>query len=285
MYRTIKLNKGYWGGKLPFKRGIIADPLQVFSDDVEKFSMSMKAFKIGHVTKHTEFKRHQKTQRFIKEWLHDISNPNILDIGASDGITSLELIKSLNSFAKYFVTDYNLMCTYFKRKGLFYFFNQLHDCFLIANEKFLFYPNDEWFFKLLFGNSIRKIQRLPHKELLLVNKELQNRSKIDSRIEIFTYNVFEAWNREKLDVIIVGNLLQPGYFTQEKIINGLTNNYNALKDQGILVIIHNEVTRMGETEKSTIYKKNFSENHLELVTHINGGVEINNLILSLKFES
>lgn len=286
MYKSIKLNKDFWQTKVPFKRGVVSNPLQVFSDDEEKFSAAMKSFRIGQITKHTKYNRHEKTQDFLKKWSSEnLINPVILDIGASDGITSLELMNNMgNSFKRYFITDYNLKCTYIKKGNRTYFFNQADNCFLIATPKFVFYPNDKWFFDLFFKKIINRLKKASREELLLINKKLQKKSESDSRIKILPYNVLEPWNMEKADILIVGNLLQRGYFTDAEIVKGIINCYNALKEYSILIIVRNEATKSAdEIERSSIYLKQGSINKMELLTHINGGIEIHDLIISLTF--
>jgi len=286
MYKSIKLNKDYWGRLFPSLKYVVPNPLQVFSEDEEKFSKAMKSFKIGRVNKNTRSERHSETQFFLKEWGKNTHQaPIILDIGASDGVTSLELMETINnSFKKYYVTDYNIKCSYLFYKGYTYFFNQSDNCFLIASNKFVFYPANKWFFDLLFKNKIKKIKKMPRRELLMINKNLQKKSKADPRIEIMPYNVFEKWPKEKADIVIVGNLLHEVYFTEAEIKKGIMNCYNAMAENAILIIIRNVDTKSGiEIEKSTMYQKNNTTNKLDKIYEINGGVEINDFLLSINF--
>ena len=262
------------------------DPLQVFSDDEEKFSGAMKAFKINGVNKNTKSNRHKETQSFLKRWIANMDRPPvILDIGASDGVTSLELMQSIHdNFKKYFVTDYNIQCSYSFYKKETFFFNKPGNCFLVASKRFVFYPENKWLFNLLFKRKINKIKAQPRKELLLVNKNLQNKKDVDPRIEVMQYNIFEPWPCEKADIIVVGNLLHEVYFTKPEIKNALVNCYNAMSENSLLVVIRNTVDKSGnEIEKSSFYQKNNSKNKLEKTEEINGGVEINDFLLSISF--
>lgn len=286
MYQNIKLNKGYWKRIVPFLKYGTPDPLQVFSDDHEKFSAAMKAFKINGVNKNTRSGRHRETQLYLSAQIRNLGKaPAILDIGASDGVTSLEMMRAISdNFKKYYVTDYNIKCDYVKYKGYTYFFNSADNCFMIASRKFIFYPVNKRFFDFLFKKRINKIKNEPRQELLLINKELQAKKESDDRIEIMRYNVFEPWTREKVDVLIVGNLLHEVYFTRPEIREGLCQCYDALVNNGILVMIRNTVTDAGKNlEKSTVYKKNGASRRFEKVLDVNEGVEINEFLLSLNF--
>ena len=96
--------------------------------------------------------------------------------------------------------------------------------------------------------------------------------------------MFEAWANGKMDIVIVGNLLNRSYFTDTQIYEALKNCYDAVKENGLLTIIRNTLTEKGdELERSTIYIKNDIDKVLEKKEEVNGGIEINDLILSLKF--
>lgn len=284
MLKTIKPNKGYWSKKVPFLKVGRPDPLQVFSSDEEKFSNAMETFKFKQVVKQTQGERHKLTQLFLNDWIRKLpQSPVILDIGASDGSTSLRLIDMIHSFEKYYVTDYNITCSYLRRKGYTYFFEQSGDCFLVASNKFVFYPNKKWFFDFLFKKSLLEIKDEEKKKLLLINKKLKSRSEEDSRIEIMQYDIFEKWPQEKANIVIVANLLNRYYFNDDEIKNALINCYDAVSENGILVIVRNLPTEAGEIEKSNVYQKNISTKSFRKINEINGGIEFDDLLLSLRF--
>jgi hypothetical protein len=148
----------------------------------------------------------------------------------------------------------------------------------------VFYPENKWLFDLLFKRKINKIKGEPRKELLLINKKLQSKNDADTRISVMQYNIFERWPLEKADIIIVGNLLHEVYFTKAEIRSALINCYNAMSENALLVVIRNIVDKSGkDIEKSSIYKKSQSKNKLEKIEEINGGVEINDFLLSIEF--
>ena len=184
MFKTIKLNQDYWEKKIPnLKYGQVPNPLNVFNPDKERFANALSAFKFFGVFKTTKAGRHQQTQLFIKNKIDTLSEqPSILDIGASDGSTSLDLINLINnSFKKYYITDLNIKCTYFFHNGYTYFFNKENNCFLAATRKFVFYPVNKFLFNLFFKRTLAVTQNLPKSELLFINKDLQEKKNENER--------------------------------------------------------------------------------------------------------
>lgn len=287
MFNTIMFNRTSRYKILLFSKHAVVNPLQVFSKDPEKFSEAMNSFKLRGVYKSTKVDRHHETQKFLKEYISKFQKPiTVLDIGASDGVTSLQLINLIeNSIEKFYVTDYNITCNYIKDNGFTYFFNtQSDNCFLIASNTFVFFPENKRLFNFFFNKALASFKTIPKTELLLCNYELRLKANNDERVEILAYDIFKPWQLKKPDMIIVGNLLHPTYFSNEDIYKALNNCYNALNDNGILSIIRNSsFSKNVEIELSVIYKKNSLLKCFQKIFEINGGVEINEFVLSSRF--
>ena len=284
MFKSIKLNKNYWKKLIPFIRFGTPDPRLVFSDDDLLFSEAMTSFRFNQVYKTTKTNRHILTQNFLKNYSGPDTKPVILDIGASDGSTSLNFIDLLDqSFKKYYVTDYNIECSYAKEKGYTFFFDKSDTCFLVASKRFVFYPETSWYVNLILKKKLHEISNKPKTNIVLCNRKLFKLTKIDDRIKILSYNIFETWCYEKADIIIVGNLLNRSYFSDGEIKEAILNCYEALTENGVLAIIRNKLEGKDEIEKSSVYCKS-DKFSLKKIFEQNGGVEINDLILSLQFK-
>ena len=284
MFKSIKLNKDYWKKRIPYLKFGTPDPRLIFSDDVLRFSEAMTSFRFNQVYKTTKTNRHLHTQNFLKNYFGQENKPVIFDIGASDGSTSLNFIDLLNqSFKKYYVTDYNIECSYVTDKGYTFFFDQSDTCFLVASKRFVFYPETSWYVDFFFKNKLHEIINKPKTNIVLCNRKLFNLSNIDDRIKILSYNIFETWRNEKADIIIVGNLLNRSYFSDPEIKKAILNCYEALTENGVLAIIRNKLEGPDEIEKSSVYCKS-DKFSLKKIFEQNGGVEINDLILSLQFK-
>lgn len=286
-FNTIMFNKESRYKVLLFSKHAVVNPLHVFSRDPKKFSDAMNSFKFHGVFKSTKADRHHETQKFLKEYIDKIQKRVvILDIGASDGTTSLQLVNLIeNRIEKFYVTDYNIRCNYITENRFTYFFNnQSDECFLIASNTFVFYPENKKLFNFFFNKILAGFENKPKTELLLCNHELRLKANNDERIEILDYDIFKPWQKKKPDITIVGNLLHPTYFSNEDIYRALKNCYNALDENGILAIIRNSsLSKDSETEVSVIYKKNTTLRCFQQIFEINGGVEINEFVLSSRF--
>ncbi len=286
LFDTIKLNKEYWIKKIPGLRWGVPNPLNVFSTDQKKYSEALTTFNFSGVFKTTQAGRHEQTQRCLKEKIDQLNDPPlILDIGASDGSTSLDLINLVKgAFKKYYITDYNINCSYLHDKGYTFFFKTGEECFLVATKKFVFFPAGKRLFNALFKRKLERIKNSAKTELLFINKDLQELQKTDAGIAVMQYNIFEPWIKEKVNIVIVGNLLNRAYFTDAQIETAIGNCVNALTETGLLVIIRNVAEKNGtETEKSAIYQKNTGTGSLQKIQEINTGIEIDNLLLSFRF--
>ena len=286
LFDTIKLNKEYWIKKIPGLRWGVPNPLNVFSTDQKKYTEALTTFNFSGVFKTTQAGRHEQTQRYLKGKIdHFTDPPSILDIGASDGSTSLDLINLVKgAFKKYYITDYNIKCSYLHDKGYTFFFKMEEECFLVATKKFVFFPANRRLFNTLFKRKLERIKDLAKTELLFINKDLQELQKTDIRIEIMRYNIFEPWIKEKVNIVIVGNLLNRAYFTDAQIETGIRNCVNTLAENGLLAIIRNVASKNGtEIEKSAIYQKNTKAGSLQKIREINTGIEIDDLLLSLRY--
>lgn len=241
---------------------------------IETISETIGLFKLGTTCKTTENNRHKKSDKYLINLLKD--DEVILDIGASDGITSLNLLRQLgNNFKFFFVTDYNLIIPYAKIKNNFYFLDkQQANPVLINSNKLIFYPGTSgllrsWFNKIWLKNK----NSIKVKFLKLVQPSLIELADNSNKVFIDEYNVFEPWKKEKPTIIKLANVLNRSYFSEEQINKAITQLYSNLGFGGVLVVIDNR-----ETEKSSFYRK--TESSFQLIHAINEGSEINNLILS-----
>jgi len=89
MKLPIKLNKNFWPKAITTLLPSVDDPRVLLVGDIhgEKFTKAISVFKFGTTFKTTENLRYPTTIRELKS-LEYAAPPIVLDIGASDGITS-----------------------------------------------------------------------------------------------------------------------------------------------------------------------------------------------------
>lgn len=146
MRMPIKLNRAGWPRLL--------SALPLMSDDPrslalgrsgatrESFSQSVSVLKFGTTFKTTLPGRQPDSNRFLAA-RYAGKAPVVLDIGASDGSTSLDLLGALTGqFGHYFVTDFNISVRWgVDMRGRYYFTDASGACILSASPRWLIYAD------------------------------------------------------------------------------------------------------------------------------------------------
>ena len=274
MRLPIKLNKAGWPS--PFADLFLAfhDPRPLaykpFAISAAQFSASVSSLQFGVTFKTTHPGRHAQSNRFLRETYRG-SRPVILDVGASDGSTSLDLIQELGSnFAYYYVTDLNLSvrCGY-DSKGVVYFVDQNGSCILRASERLLVYSNTSrarFPLRLIARTLLAKCRNAGGwRNLVLIQPALRRRAKCDPRIIIQRYDIFAPWTGPPPDLVKVANLLNNDYFSDSQIKKALQVQCSILAPNGRLLLISEDQ----DIEKFSVFRKTPAGMELEL-THAGG---------------
>lgn len=252
----------------------IKDPSNLLADNIssQEFSEAVSTFKFGKTFKTTNPNRHQKTDEFILPYCKP--SFNFLDVGASTGITSFELMQKLEfKFNKFFVTDFNLSINCAKYNGENYYFTEDGDCILIAGKSFIKYPQESSLITKIYKERLHEAEQQTLEKILLIIPELRKKIDVTNAIGLMRHNVLNPWKDESLDIIKAANLFNRSYFSDQEILKGVGHLFDALNDKGLLVIIDNR-----EKEKSSIFQK--SSSALEPIKTIEGGTEVHSLIES-----
>jgi len=274
MRLPIKLNKAGWPS--PFADLFLAfhDPRPLaykpFAISAAQFSASVSSLQFGVTFKTTHPGRHAQSNRFLRETYRG-SRPVILDVGASDGSTSLDLIQELGSnFAYYYVTDLNLSvrCGY-DSKGVVYFVDQNGSCILRASERLLVYSDTSRAklpLRLIARTLLAKYRNAGGwRNLVLIQPALRRRAKCDPRIIIQRYDIFAPWTGPPPDLVKVANLLNNDYFSDSQIKKALQVQCSILAPNGRLLLISEDQ----DIEKFSVFRKTPAGMELEL-THAGG---------------
>jgi hypothetical protein len=273
MRLPIKLNQAGWPSlfaRLPF---VFHDPRPLAQESCSlspaAFSQAVSTLQFGVTFKTTHPGRHQYSNRFISE-VYCASKPVILDVGASDGSTSLDLIDSLSgNFARYFVTDLNLTarCGYDDR-GVLYFVDHNDVCVLRASPRFLVYSDvaGARFPLPIIAKALLARHRNvgSWRDVLLIQPELVRHAGRDPRITIERYDLFTPWTGERPDLIKVANLLNGKYFTDTQMKEALRIQHSNLPLNGRLLLVSEDHA----LEKFSVFRKTSTGMVLE---HAHGG--------------
>jgi hypothetical protein len=247
MRLPIKLNQAGWPRFFSHFSFVFDDPRPLAQTDLgnllpSELSKAISTLNFGVDFKSTYSGRHKRSDRLIAH-LYRGSRPVILDVGASDGSTSLDLIRSLgDDFSRYFVTDLNLSAFCGEtRRGVVYFMNLEHSCTLRASRKFLVYAETHRaVFPLV---ALAKALILGYRgvtnwhKILLLQPELIKLTQHDQRVSISRYDLFTKWNGQPPDLIKIANLLNPKYFSTDAIKRALEIQCGNLPIGGRLLLV------------------------------------------------
>jgi len=278
----IKINQNRLPGWLHKYLPSKDDPRKLLLPDscVDSFDRSITAIKIGDTWKSTQKRRHILSDRLIAEATSSLTRPSFLEIGASAGTTSLELLDIIgDNYDRFYVTDlsFDLKCT--KLGNVTYFHHPLTEqCIMRVTDQFLMYEDVEGAVFPLGWIAARMLARAPRigsanaTTVNLLHPKLRQRAFVDPRIVVKEYNVFEPWPSELADIVKVANVLNRLYFSDAEILKALANLKMAMKSDGKLLITDNR-----EIEKVSIFSKD-SAGMLVLEKEVNGGTEIADLV-------
>jgi hypothetical protein len=240
----------------------------------EEYSKALSTIKIGDTFKSTTNNRHFNSDNLLIPYINESSI--ILDIGASSGITSLDLIQKVNwKFSKYFITDLNLELYYKLNDNCTYFFDLNKKCILMVFDSFVIYPQESIFINKFFGNKISNaLKKGDLKRLKLIDPKVKKLIGNNDKIEILEHNIFKPWLATKPNIIKAANLLNLTYFTKGQIIDALNNIFNTLPENGYLLIVENRATEKG----ALFNKRNIS---FELISKTGFELDIFDIVLAI----
>ena len=210
MRTPLKLNKARWPNGLTVWLPSAADPrvLSRTGLSVDEFSEAVSSLKFGTTYKTTQKARFPLTLKALSELSYD-RPPVILDVGASDGITSLDVMEAL-PFQEYYVTDKYLEILTLDHAGKTYFYGQDGRCILVAAPAWLAYADIGGAippFGAIARSLVAAAPRLPETafRIELVTPELRARGR---NVRVQQYHMLQPWPHEKSDLIIAANCTQ-----------------------------------------------------------------------------
>lgn len=274
MRMPIRLNESFWPRVITSFLPSSDDPRVLLDGKIrgEEFSRAVSVFKFGTTFKTTGSRRFPATVKALVAL--DVHSPvTVLDVGASDGISSLHVRQSID-FDKFYVTDLNTEVLYDRRGDRCYFYDTDHNCILIATKWFVIHSasRDSLFpLNKIADYLLSKSPNTPsaRRTIELINPEVRT---ANGNVVVVKYDIFTRWMNEKVNLILAANILNRSYFTDHQILEAIDNLVHALADGGRLVIVDNR-----ETEKATIFR--VTNDTIEAEKDIHGGTEIRELIL------
>ncbi len=243
----------------------------------EAFRAVVGSVEVGGVFKITSAGRHPDCDDLLLERV-DLSGATILDVGASDGTTSLELIGRLPpGFAAYVVSDRWLRLLVLRLRWHTVLLDPASGrCVLVFGQRIVAWPHRSRIVRACYAPLLRAAtgtKRL--EEVSMLNPELRRLIESDPRVTAVEHDVFEVWSGPTPDVIKVANLLRRVYFEDEEICRALDALRRSLPEGGHLLVVDNPYLDIGS--RAGLYRKR--ADRFELVTTTAEVPEINHLVL------
>ncbi len=256
------------------------DPSVITRDDVTPaaFRDAMKAIHVGGTYKITGKDRHGPADALLVDHV-DLSGASIVDMGASDGSTSVDLVERVPDFASYVIADLYLSVQRVRSGSRTVFFAPDGTCVLVVGRRLLAWPGLSPVMALMCLPTVRRARRsgAALEEVLLLNPETRRLMARDPRVSYAVHDVFEPWPGPSPDVIKVANLLRRLYFSDEDICRALRSLLASLDEGGHLLILDNPRIP-GIDIRAGLFRR--VQDHFELVATTTEEPEILDLVLS-----
>jgi hypothetical protein len=272
----IKLNRAFWPNALTALLPSATDPGVLSKSDLHEveFSDAVSTLKFATTFKTTRKVRFPLSLRILSS-LEFAGAPVVLDVGASDGITSLDIMQAVR-FSRYYVTDKHLEVFIQAQGHKTYFYAPDAKCVLIASPAWIVYEDTVGALPP-FGAMARRLFAMAPKlqpdakRISLVSPALVREP--SSRVRVQQYDIFERWPHERADLVVAANVLNLLYFSEERLLQAIDNLLHALRESGRLAVIDNR-----DMEKATVFRMSGGRLHVE--HSVNGGTEIESLVMA-----
>ena len=274
MKMPIKLNKSGWPGLLTSWLPTADDPRNLRQPQItsDAFTQAVSVFKFGTTFKTTQKARFPQTVNLLGQLAFE-HPPVVLDVGASDGITSLHVMQNV-PFKTYYLTDLNPAVWHTTADGRTTFYTPDGQPILIVSDRLVVYSD--------FADSHPLLRRWANQMFESSSEFKPNFKKIDlinpavldysPNIVVQQHSIFDRWPGESADLVIAANILNRSYFSDSQLVQATENLLAVLNQNGVLAIIDSR-----NIEKSTLFRK--TATGLTVLNQINGGTEIHQLLL------
>ena len=234
--------KGRWPRALERRAGRFfwADPTVVTgaATTPEEFRRSMSAFAVGGTIKITRRNRHPQADRLLLDHV-DVTSATILDVGASDGSTSMDLLEILPDFGSYIIADLYLYAGVVRTGRHTYFYAPDGQCFMVVGRRVVAWPSQSPTVRALYTPLLARARRTEPGQILLVNPRARARAAEDPRVQFAVHDVFSLWSGPRPDVIKVANLLRRDYFSNDRLETAMAALLASLDNGGHLLLVNN----------------------------------------------
>jgi len=282
----VRLVEGGWPDAVQrrLRRFVWPDPRRVRDPGLDPLTYSrlMAAFAVGPTRKITGPGRHTAADSLLLQHV-DLTGAVIADIGASDGITSVELVERIGAFRQYVIADLFLTLDAVDLGRQTVFSDQDGRVVLVAGPRLLAWPGESRVVRWLSEPIVRRARPEPRRPgpaattLLLVNPITRALLERDPRVRTQVHDIFGRWVGPPPDVIKVANLLRRLYFSDEQIAAALDRLVTDLRDGGHLLLVDNPRSDPAIEVRGCLYRR--TGDRFRLVARTDHLTEVHELVL------
>jgi SAM-dependent methyltransferase len=248
------------------------------------FSLALHDVRMSGVWKRTNPNRLKETEKALISGITEqqFNDVKILDVGASDGITTLELVEAVRSTTKLnvsgVVADLNIVIEEFR-------FGPLREYRTVSGETVcsVLGPFGLRLDKRTPEATIGPVERL-YLSLGMLRRKLKSsgaipltspKVAIDTRLSVSAFNCLELRPNMigSFNVIRASNVINLDYFSPENLKQAVRNCEQYLRPGGLLVISRNVGSVSNEVEHGSMWKKGV-DGTLTRVLNFGNGSEI-----------
>ncbi len=254
-----------------------ADPTVILDNGVTpaQFRAAMSAIYVGGTIKITGTDRHPAADQLLIDNV-DLADAAIVEMGASDGSTSVDLIGRLPGFRSFTITDLYLTVTAKQVGNRTFLYDHDGRCILIAGNRVLSWPSISTAVRVLnypwFVAAARSSR--PTREALLLNPTTRAMIDADHRISYRVHDIFRPWTGPRPDVIKVANVLRRLYFSETELRAALGALLQDLPEGGHLLVAENPRAKVPGC--GTLYRR--AGDRFESIAATDGVIDVAELV-------
>lgn len=241
----------------------------------DDFRRAMFGMYVGGTIKITWSRRQLEADDLLLEHVN-LSGADIVEMGASDGSTSVDLIRRLpGDVATYTVSDLHLILTWVSVGRRRFLFDASDTCILVSGPYVLAWPHLSRQVARLYARAIRHARSRPRGEVMLINPDLRAILEEDPRVGVREHDVFTRWSGPPVDVVKTANVLRRLYFSDADLMRALVAIRDSIVDGGHLLLADHS-RNPGEPPAGGLYQR--SGDTFETIATTRRAPEIDDLV-------
>jgi hypothetical protein len=198
----------------------------------------MSILHVGQTIKITGSRRHAAADALLTDHL-DLDGAVVVDLGASDGSTSVELVAALPGVRSYVIADLYLELGAVEVGRRVVLLDPEGRCVLVAGSRLVAWPALSRLVRWACAPLVARARRRPVQRVLLLGPQARELLRTDPRVTTRVHDVFVPWPAPAPDVIKVANVLRRLYFDDEAIVRALHALHAGLDEGGHLLVVDN----------------------------------------------